>query len=266
MAIACMLSSCAFAAPKPTATPTATATNTPLPTATTIPTATLTPTATITPTPNLTATAVVNLKSTQQAYLAEIQPEMKDLDISPDGWHLAWADADEKSISVDAYNSFNTLPIGKEKITDFILHTKVTWDSTSGLAGCSIYFRSDNDMDKGVRYEYSLLRLQFEPAWDIEYYKYGVWQQTLTNGKTQLSRAINDKPGSSNELTLVVKGKDFTPYINKDKLMTVTSDKLADGYLGYEAFQESGKTSCKFSDNWLWLPGPGDIGSDGVQG
>jgi hypothetical protein len=65
----------------------------------------------------------------------------------------------------------------------------------------------------------------------------------------------------------VVKGNQFTPYINKDKLMTVTNDKIKNGILGFMVSQESGKTECKFSNScWLWLPGSEDSASGGQLG
>ena len=217
LVIAILFSACAPKAPAPTApppTPTIedTATQTPEPpTGTPLPTNTPIPTRT--PTPDRTATRMVQEKATAQAVVAQITSEMEALELSTEEGHLEWFNPEKVRISVDTYleNQYVELPV--DDAEDFIVHTDVSWDSSSGLAGCGIYFRANEDLNHGGHYDFALMRLQFQPAWDIEYSNFGKWQQTLT-GKVMYSDVINDNSWGTNELTsLVVKGKDFTPYI-----------------------------------------------------
>jgi len=99
------------------------------------------------------------------------------------------------------------------------------------------------------------MRLAHAPAWDIEFIRWGQWQGTLT-GELKFDSIIKDDPGSTNRITLMVRGDEFTPYINGKKMMTVNHNKLLDGLVAFAAWQESGKTSCIFDNGWLWLLDP----------
>lgn len=247
----------------PTATPSPlppTVTFTLPPTETATPTLTRTPVPpTSTPTPDRTATLEAEVRATGDAALAEILPEMEDLGLSPKDGHIEWFNPEKLSLSVDSHleNEYVKLDVGDA--TDFIVHTDVAWDSTSGLAGCGIVFRADEDLRDGGYYDFALMRLQFQPGWDIEYFKFGKWQQTLTN-KVVFTDFINDSPWSTNELTLEVKGNQFTPYINGEKFRAVTHDKQKRGLIAFHVWQESGTTDCDFSNSWLWMPGPAEEG------
>lgn len=227
----------------------------PTPTATSAPTATPEPTATPTPRPTPDYTATVSFKSTStaEAEFSVVKTELDKLGVPMENGQMAWQVNDVIPMTIDTHDSFVVLPlVDEKKFADFILHSKLSWDSTSGLAGCGVIFRSEDDYDQGGRYAFYLMRLQFQPGWDMEYIKYGYTQEVLT-GKTLFTDIINDEKWSSNEITLIVKGSEFTPYINGQKMKTVTNTKLEKGIVGLITWQESGVTDCEFSDNWLWV-------------
>jgi hypothetical protein len=244
----------ALAAPTNTATPVPS--DTPLPTATPIPTNTPAPTDTPAPTatstPDVTATREARATADMQAQIDRIAPELEGFGYDPDSGSLAWVADAPIAMSVSTYLEDKREQITEQAIGDFILVTDVAWRSSSGLAGCSLIFRSGDDMDEGEQYVFPIMRLQNAPAWDIEYYKYGEWQSTLTLGKVQFSPALKDQQDDTNRLALVVHGDQIEPYINGYPQMVVTDGKLTDGQIAFETWQESGSTTCTFTNGWLW--------------
>lgn len=258
LALTAAQSACAPSAPSPTSTPVATGTSLPteppLPSATPVPTDTPTPTAT--PTPDTAATQAAQATAAMQKQIERIAPDLEDLGFNLDSGSLVWSSDQPIELSTSAYLEMKRKRITQADIADFVLVTDVKWNTTSGLAGCSVIFRAGEDLDYDPNYVFPILRLQNAPAWDIEYFNYGKWQQTLTSGGAQFSPAIKDMNDDVNRLTLVVQGDQIKPYINRDPLMQVTANKLAKGQIGFEAFQESGKTTCTFSNGWIWALNP----------
>ncbi len=252
----------ATSSPIPSSTPTSTSTLTP--TSTTRPTSTSRP-PTETPKPNPTATERAKLRSTLEAALEKIAPEIDKVGLNASDGHIEWLNPDPYTLKVSSYGESQVTRFGEKSLKDFVLHTEITWNSTSGIAGCGVIFHADDDFQNGGQYDFVLMRLQFQPRWDIEYWKFGRWQTTLT-GSLLPSNVINDEPLSTNKVTLVVKGDEFSPYVNGEKLQVVNSDKQPEGYLAFHAWQESGDTSCQFSNSWLWAPGPGDYSPPPVEG
>jgi len=139
-------------------------------------------------------------------------------------------------------------------VGDFVLKTKVAWNSTGGLAGCGVTFRAEDDVKDGAHYHLYLMRLQFMPYWDVEYHKFNKWQSTFTiTGKPLGTDKLNDDKNSSNVISLVARGKEFTPYFNGEKQRPATHDKLTNGNVALLAWHDSGKTTCKYSDTWVWV-------------
>ncbi len=252
VAITALVTGCAAATPTPAPptatlpppTPTATATVTPTPS----PTATLTPTATL----DYQATLAFKNTATADAELAVVQKAATDLGITLDPGKLVWMDNESTPMSIEHYSSYRFFPVAGYAIKDFIIHTQVQWDSTSGLAGCGILFRTDEDINQGAHYDFLLTRLQGSPRWVLRYFKF---QQVQTNisGSPVYAKEINDQPNSSNELLVLAKGSDLTVFINGKKMGSYKNDKLTEGQIGFSVWQESGSTSCEFSNNWLYV-------------
>lgn len=155
--------------PAPTHTPAPT--STPEPTATPVPTDTPVPTPTTTP--DVTATAAARATAAMEDKIAKIAPELEKLGIAPDSGSLVWQADDPISMTVTTYMEKTHYQITDDPVSDFVLFTDVTWNSSSGLAGCGLIFRADDDFDVGGQYAFLIMRLQAAPAWDIEYYKWG---------------------------------------------------------------------------------------------
>ncbi len=238
--------------PAPTELPTATAvpTDTPVPTATA--TETPEPTATFTATPDLTATAVVEQTATAEAYAALANDVLTEVSVDPAAGHIVWVNEKFPTLMVDSYGEENYHELDDlGEISDFVLHTKINWDSTSGLSGCGIRFRSEEDMDNGAYYTFVMMRLSGAPAWDIEYYKYDQFQNNLTG--VRYTNTINEESNSTNAITIIAKGGEITTWINGERQYVSNYQKLMKGLTAFSAWQELGETTCQFHDSWVWV-------------
>ncbi len=261
-----LLSGCsgAPATAAPTAPPAPTSTNPPEPTATPAPTSTATqvpsPTVLPTATVNAAATAAANKTATMeaavQAVAEYVKPDLLDFGIDPKAGHVAWISEDDVRLEATAYQEEKAYTLDRTvgSVSDFVLKTRVSWNSSGGLAGCGIAFRADKDLVDGAHYHFYIMRLQFHPFWDFEYHDQNQWKATFTSTTKMVSTShLKDDKNSTNTIALVARGKEFTPYLNGVKQTPGTHDKLTDGLISLLAWQDSGKTTCKYMDTWVWV-------------
>lgn len=255
LAVSLLLAACSASTPQPTATPAPTdtpaPTQTPAPTNTPQPTDTPEPTATATP--NVTATAAAQATADMASTYALIEPDLKELGFSTSEGHLGYLLTEPRKVTVTTYQGEDYFWTSDQPVGDFVMRAEVQWNTSSGLAGCAILFRAEEDIVKGAHYMFPLMRLQNAPMYDLEYHKYGQWQETLTFGKTQFTGAINDKQDSTNTIALVAQGENITPYINGEKMRSLPNSKLTQGLIGWGTFQESGTTTCTYQSGWVWI-------------
>jgi hypothetical protein len=242
-------------APTETPQPTSTVTFTPEPTATNTSTATATATVTSTPsaTPDRTGTAVMMATTSAEDWMRLIQPDLDTYQITLDEGHFAFMEKDPFTVTATNYDENVFYKIETGNISDFFMQTVVTWDSTSGLAGCGLIFRADSDISVGKSYSFMLMRLQYAPAWWITYYEGGRGQYRVTvDGRPQFSDVIDDSKFGKNRVALLARGDELTTFINGKKFQTVKNNKKLDGDMGYFISQESGQTSCSFANTVIW--------------
>lgn len=228
--------------PEPTDTPLPTPTDTPAPTETPIPTST----------PDFAATAAVEATQAAEAIIEEIDAELQKINHSTEQGNFAWAGDAPEEIVLDSYSEALFQPFaGNTQYSNFVLHVNITWESTLGFAGCGIYFRSDENLEDGAHYEFLTMRLSGMPAWDVEYWKYNEWQATLT-GDVKFNNVIDYDDGHTNEYVLIAEDALLTVYANDVRLGAVSISTLSKGRFAFTAFQDSGETTCSFSDVWVW--------------
>lgn len=258
IALAFTLAACsgALATPTPTAVPTEKpATATPLPpTSTPIPpTPTITPTAT----PNAQATQSARATATFVAHLVDIAGILDQAGLVPTDGHVAWADFDPHEVRSGDYGYFVYNQIaGNHDYGDFVFHSNVTWDTSTGLAGCGLIFRSEPDLANGEQFVFFTMRLSGAPFWDVELWQYDQPKSSLTGG-LKANSAIHVDSNSTNEFLLVAKGHQLTAYANGSRLGAVTILRRDTGRMAVLAWQESGYASCTYDDTWIWVPGNG---------
>jgi hypothetical protein len=239
-------------APQPSSTPAPT--DTPIPTSTSTPLPTETPTKapTKTPTPDLMGTEVANAVLQAAEIADQIAPVLDKLGFSPEDGSLAWYNGPPISIRIFDYNAAQIFQLGDDlNVEDFILSTDITWESSLGYAVCGIIFRAEPDITDGEYYIFQSMRLSGLPAWDIEFWDNNQYI-TAVSGGVQTNRAIQLDQGSTNSFMLVVQGDKMTAYANGTRLRTQYDTHRADGLLALFAWQESGETTCTFSDTWVW--------------
>lgn len=233
-----------------------TATETPLPSETPTDTATPLPTDTATPEPTLDRTATAEARATSQAgeALAIIQPALEDLGFSASQGGLAYFDFDlnEQIIATNAYSTiFQPINEGVE-YENFIFSIDVTWDSETGLAGCGLIFRSEPDLRRGRQAQFTAIRLSGLPAWYLDLYEYGQFQADLL-GRFLTNGAIRQGADSTNTYVIVAEGTSVSVYANGTRLGGSTLPSgMTSGAFGAFTTQESGRTTCTFSNLWIW--------------
>lgn len=243
------------AAPTETATPVPppTETATPEPTETPVPTATNTPTPlpTSTSTPDAKATAAAHATATVEAALGDIDDVLQDYGYSTKEGQLGFIH-DPVSITVDTYGERHHVTDYPEMdFGNFVLHTDITWNTSSGLAGCYIVFRSDGDLERGRNYQFVTIRLQGLPLWGFAIFNNE--RGDLLDPEGLLPDGdIEDLQGSTNEIVIVAEDTKFTAYANGERLGTQVNSKLAKGAIAFGAFQESGTTTCEYKHTWVW--------------
>lgn len=227
------------------------ATETPLPTAskTSIP-----PSATPEPssTPDLAATESAQATEAAAGKVAEIEKILKDHDIDLPPGYLAWQQEKGLSMPVFEYGEEVYDKIADEQVFDnFILYSKVTWTSSSGLAGCGIYFRAEGDLDYGGQYRLALMRFSGYPAWILQYGDDGRLKANITGIKR--GKSIDLGQGATNEYLLIADGSTFSFYANGSQLGKASISQLSQGQISFFTWQESGQTECSFNDSWVWV-------------
>ena len=256
------LAATAAAQTEAAASPTPIPTNTPLPTDTPTPTLTptQTPTETPTSTPTETATATPDAKATAaakstaeaEAMLAKVQPVLELYNLSTSEGKLGWVQKEEVELFIDTYGTmvWDELTPSNVSFSDFVLNIDITWSSKMGFAGCGLIILSEKDLRNGEQYQFETLRLSGAPAWDLIFLKYGEVQFNASD--VRFNNAINLKDDSTNNYVLIVKDKLLTIYANGTRLSNVDVTKRSSGTFGVMGFQNSGETTCTFSNGWIW--------------
>lgn len=242
------------ATPVPTSTPEPKPTVTPQPTSTPTPVPTETPAPSPTPTPDLQATASAEAAQAAAENLAAVSAELEKIGYSADSGELGWVQPEPVLVSVDEYFGSLYEPFAEDLVAeDFILRTDITWESTSGLAGCGLLFRSESNFEVGSQYELELIRLSGLPGWDIVHNKDGEFQKNVTGMLT--AGAINQEQGSTNSYILIAEEGKFTLYINDQRIGSYYdyANNRLEGEFAFTGWQESGETSCEYSHTWIWL-------------
>lgn len=234
------------ATPMPSETPTGTPTQTQTLTETS--TATETPTATV----DLAATAEFESTVAAEAQLEEIAKVLEDINLTSESGYLAWSEKDPWPITTTSYATtfFEPIDEGTEYKT-YVMHYDVTWESTSGLAGCGLIFHSEEDLGMGRNYRFYSYRFSGLPYWTVELWENGSYVNSAM-GRGKLNSVIHQENGSTNTFTLHVKEGIMTVYANDMRLSHVPISGANRGRIAFFVFQESGESTCAYENAWLW--------------
>ncbi|MEX1247215.1 MAG: hypothetical protein WEA61_01930 [Anaerolineales bacterium] len=229
----------------PTEAPTAAPTEAPPPTEA--------PTSTPEPTADLAATAAVQATADAEALLAaladEISQELTTLGLSTEG-NLVFLQADPIAIVANQQDFDGVYEdAGIDPVGDFAWGFDMTWETETGFSGCGFIFRAENDMDRGQQVRFYTTRLSGLPFWAFAIYRYGQWQVDLADG---VNSAIKNGQGSTNHFVVSAHGPNVIFYVNGTRVGATTLPAArATGRFGYLTWEDSGISTCTFSNGWV---------------
>jgi len=241
---AVLLAACA-PAPAPTATLTLS------------PSATLEPSATPTRTPKPTTdwTATAQVKATDEmAYLVDsVQPDLELVGYSIDEGELGYQMEGPIEIVAELPNfrywDFPE-PFTNPVFEDFVLSLDIVWNSETGFAGCDVIFRSDGDIGDGEHAKLSTMRLSGAPSYDLTIVNFNTIYGVIARGSNM---AIKQGANAVNHYVIAVQGSEVRVYVNGVRLAAGNvKESMNKGEIVFEAWQESGETTCTFSNAWVW--------------
>ncbi|MFZ0545420.1 MAG: hypothetical protein WAM60_08275 [Candidatus Promineifilaceae bacterium] len=199
-------------------------------------------------------TAASNADATAQAF-QPIMQELQSYGIDTSQGRLAWMQP-PLTLFVEGYLQYD---FDVEFVTvahNFVVASDITWNTQFGSTGCGYVVRSDADEEAGNRYFIVATRggngrvlsgvqlngnLVLDDSVDI--YANGIdpafeWQNDTTNRLVVIGR--------ENTFSIYTNGTflgDFTP----------ESASFERGFVAFVALNESGTTTCTFTNGYLWL-------------
>lgn len=219
--------------PIPTDTPAPT--DTPVPTDTPLPTET--PTEIPTETPDLAATEAAEAAQKMEEAAALVGETLESIGLSADNGSLAWIQSEAIPVLINGGSLTTFKPIDDGDIyNNYVLNFDVTWETSTGFAGCGILFHSEDNITKGKQYRFYTLRLSGLPGWDVELWDYGTWQSTTT-GTVKYNSLIDQENDAVNQYTLVIQKGIAAVYANGERMSNVIIS-LNKGRIGVFAWQE----------------------------
>lgn len=137
---------------------------------------------------------------------------------------------------------------------NFVVSTDLTWNTTTGLAGCGFVLRSNGDEESLDEYLLIASRggngtvnfiVQQDSAFSGE--------NTVSLDAGSLDPNFQFQNDTTNRLAVVAEGNTFTIYTNGVQLGTITDNMYDRGFVAMAALSESGRTHCEFNNSWLWV-------------
>ena len=194
------------------------------------------------------------LAATEAAF-APIQQEIQSYGIDTSQGRLAWTHP-PLTLFVEGFQQFD---YDVEYVTvagDFLVAADITWNTQFGSTGCGYVVRSDADEEAGNRYFIIGSRggsgrilfgvqldgnLVLDDSVDI-----------FANGIDPLFEWQND---TTNRIVVIGRGNTFSIYTNGTHLGDITpaSVNFERGFVAFVALNESGTTTCTFTNGYLWL-------------
>jgi len=132
------------------------------------------------------------------------------------------------------------------------MHYDVTWESTSGLAGCGLIFHANENFGEDRQYRFYNYRLSGLPYWTVQLWDNGGYVNSAM-GRGKLNSAIKQDNGSTNTFTIHVKEGIMTVYAHDMRVSHVPILSINQGRIAFFVFQESGETTCAYENAWIWV-------------
>ncbi len=187
------------------------------------------------------------------AYIAD---ELARVGVSTSEGELGW-EHPPLPLEVEGYlqyqfKNFNLLTL----VEDFVISADITWDTDTGLAGCGFAFRADKEEDPNA-YSLGISRgVNGSIYWGILENGKPVKQNSESIGSlARIDPSFDWQNGATNRVTIVARGQNFDVYTNGvyiDTLIGQSELAVPKGFIGMLAVSETGKTTCNFTNGWMW--------------
>ena len=212
---------------------------------------------------SIAATSTRNVQATEQAALASateqaFQPIMQELQsygIDTTQGRLAWTQP-PLTLFVEGYLQYDFDVEFVSVAHNFVVASDITWNTQFGSTGCGYVVRSDADEEAGDRYFIVATRggdgrvlagvqldgnLVLDDNVDI-----------YANGIDPAFQGQND---TTNRIVVIGRENTFSIYSNGTFLgdFTPQSAFFERGFVAFVALNESGTTTCTFTNAYLWL-------------
>jgi hypothetical protein len=209
------------------------------------------------------ATGTRNVVATEQAVQAEgtaqafqpIQQELQALGIDTNAGRLAWTQ-DPLTLFAEGYLQYEADVQFVTVATDFVVAADITWNTQFGTTGCGYVVRDNGDEETGDRYfivatrggngrVFTGVQLDGNLVQDDT-------KDIYANGIDPLFEWQND---TTNRMVVIGRGNTFSIYTNGTFLgdFTPASAFFERGFVAFVALNESGTTTCTFTNAYLWL-------------
>ena len=198
--------------------------------------------------------AAVAVASTVES-LTPIQKELASLGLDPEVGELGWIH-DPVTVAVEGYLQFDYANKNLATVAeDFVMAADITWNTRFGTTGCGFVARSDGNEDAFNQYLIIATRganghVGFITQRDGEVIREESFD-IYANGIDPLFEWQND---TTNRLVIVARGNNFSIYTNGTLIGEIDAiSGFVKGFTAFVALNESGDTTCTFTNAWLWL-------------
>jgi hypothetical protein len=208
------------------------------------------------PTADIAATQEARVQKTEEARAAAeeglqslIADQLAKVNLELENGQIVYYRPEEYQLQSSAYNTIRWNLIDNSHVGDFAMFSKITWESEMGFAGCGFVFRVGEDTDIDPWYDMIINRLEGLP-----YAFFDIWVGDYVSSESDPfpSSAIKYGQGDVNEVLLTGKKNEFSIYVNRKKIGVWWNAKQSAGNMGFAVYANSGLTTCKFSDSWIW--------------
>lgn len=196
---------------------------------------------------------VVAATATTQARLP-IEAELPIYGVDPARGKVGWIHP-PLTLQTEGYLQYT---YGGEYITtvarDFVLVADITWNTRFGSTACGFVLRSDGNEE--AFNQYIVLATRFTPG-HVEFL-------IMQDGEIRDDEVTDIVPSrfdplfqwqndTTNRLAVVANGNTFTIFTNGTQIGQVSpSIDFERGFMAFVALNESGDTTCRYDNAWLW--------------
>jgi hypothetical protein len=184
------------------------------------------------------------------AVLGEIEGKLDEVGERLGNGSVTWMDPGPLVIDSSKPNMVSYNLIDGVEVADFAYHANVVWETKQkvGIVYCVVMFRIEGDLDTESWYMMRMGRIS--GAGHVLFDVMSGWSIIGENG--DYSNYIHDANGAENELILVAQANQFTVYVNGKQATVWWNTKVDRGGFGLGTLQDTGSSTCTFSNNWIW--------------